>query len=83
MAKFDGDLTFEPDYFEKCFDEFDRDPKLGVGGGVICYVVDGKKQIRGGSGISRSRRHQDLPKGMLGWHRRISGRLLVGTRWTR
>jgi biofilm PGA synthesis N-glycosyltransferase PgaC len=45
IAKFDGDLTFAADYFEKCFAEFDRDPKLGVGGGVICYVVDGVDQI--------------------------------------
>jgi poly-beta-1,6-N-acetyl-D-glucosamine synthase len=45
MAKFDGDLTFDPDYFEKCFDEFYRDIKLGVGGGVICYVADGKKRF--------------------------------------
>jgi biofilm PGA synthesis N-glycosyltransferase PgaC len=45
MAKFDGDLTFEPDYFEKCFAEFERDPKLGVGGGVICYIIDGVKQM--------------------------------------
>jgi glycosyltransferase involved in cell wall biosynthesis len=43
MTKFDGDLTFETDYFEKCFDEFYRDDKLGVGGGVICYVLDGLK----------------------------------------
>jgi glycosyltransferase involved in cell wall biosynthesis len=45
VVKFDGDLTFSPDYFEKCFDEFDRDAKLGVGGGVICYVVEGKKSM--------------------------------------
>lgn len=45
IAKFDGDLTFEPDYFEKCFREFGRDPKLGVGGGVICYINDGVKQV--------------------------------------
>jgi poly-beta-1,6-N-acetyl-D-glucosamine synthase len=45
ISKFDGDLTFEPDYFEKCFDEFRRDPKLGVGGGVICYLVDGVKHF--------------------------------------
>jgi biofilm PGA synthesis N-glycosyltransferase PgaC len=45
MTKFDGDLAFEPDYFEKCFDEFYRDEKLGVGGGVICYVVEGKKRF--------------------------------------
>lgn len=45
IAKFDGDLSFEPDYFEKCFEEFDRDPKLGVGGGVICYVENGLKRF--------------------------------------
>ena len=45
IAKFDGDLTFEPDYFEKCFEEFYRDGKLGVGGGVICYVEGGKKRF--------------------------------------
>lgn len=45
MAKFDGDLSFEPDYFERCFDEFSRDGKLGVGGGVICYVENGVKRF--------------------------------------
>lgn len=45
IAKFDGDLTFETDYFEKCFDEFDRDPRLGVGGGTIFYLVDGFKRF--------------------------------------
>jgi len=45
IVKLDGDLTIEPDYFEKCFDEFERDPKLGVGGGVICYVVNGVKSF--------------------------------------
>jgi poly-beta-1,6-N-acetyl-D-glucosamine synthase len=45
MTKFDGDLTFEQDYFEKCFGEFERDPKLGVGGGVICYLIDGVKRV--------------------------------------
>jgi len=45
IAKFDGDLTFEPDYFERCFDEFERDPRLGVGGGVICYIENGVKRF--------------------------------------
>jgi poly-beta-1,6-N-acetyl-D-glucosamine synthase len=45
IAKFDGDLTFEADYFEKCFAEFERDPKLGVGGGMICHSIDGVKQV--------------------------------------
>jgi poly-beta-1,6-N-acetyl-D-glucosamine synthase len=45
IVKFDGDLTFEPTYFERCFNEFDRDPKLGIGGGVICYVDDDGQKI--------------------------------------
>jgi glycosyltransferase involved in cell wall biosynthesis len=43
IVKFDGDLIFDADYFEMCFEEFCRDDKLGVGGGVICYLSDGKK----------------------------------------
>jgi biofilm PGA synthesis N-glycosyltransferase PgaC len=45
IVKLDGDLTFEPKYFEKCFAEFENDTKLGVGGGVICYVTDGVKKF--------------------------------------
>jgi biofilm PGA synthesis N-glycosyltransferase PgaC len=46
VVKLDGDLAFEPDYFERCFEMFQQDPKLGVGGGVICYVdEDGAKRI--------------------------------------
>ena len=37
LIKFDGDLAFESDYFEKCFAHFDRDSKLGIGGGLICW----------------------------------------------
>ena len=36
IVKFDADLSFEPDYFEKCFTNFRNEPRLGVGGGVIC-----------------------------------------------
>jgi glycosyltransferase involved in cell wall biosynthesis len=45
IVKLDGDLAFEPDYFEKCFEIFDREPRLGVGGGVICYVDNGVKSF--------------------------------------
>jgi biofilm PGA synthesis N-glycosyltransferase PgaC len=45
VVKLDGDLSFDPDYFEKCFGEFERNPKLGVGGGVICYIVNGAKEF--------------------------------------
>ena len=45
VVKLDGDLSFEPDYFKKCFANFEDDPRLGVGGGVICYVVNGVKEF--------------------------------------
>jgi len=39
IVKLDGDLSFEPDYFEKCLAHFADDPQLGIGGGTI-YVRD-------------------------------------------
>lgn len=41
IAKFDGDLSFAPTYFEQCFDRFESEPQLGVGGGLICHLKDG------------------------------------------
>jgi poly-beta-1,6-N-acetyl-D-glucosamine synthase len=35
IVKLDGDLTFSSDYFEKCFDHFEHEPNLGIGGGDI------------------------------------------------
>ncbi len=49
MVKLDGDLSFEPDYFEKCFNYFEHEPRLGVGGGVIYNVMpDGTQQFEPG-----------------------------------
>jgi poly-beta-1,6-N-acetyl-D-glucosamine synthase len=45
IVKMDGDLTFEPDYFERCLENFDRDSRLGIGGGVICYIENGAKRF--------------------------------------
>lgn len=42
LVKFDGDLSFEADYFQRCLEEFERDPRLGVGGGVIYNRIDGE-----------------------------------------
>jgi glycosyltransferase involved in cell wall biosynthesis len=39
IIKLDGDLSFGPDYFEKCFKHFQSDPRLGVGGGVIYNLM--------------------------------------------
>jgi poly-beta-1,6-N-acetyl-D-glucosamine synthase len=42
LVKLDADLTFDADYFENCFQHFDRDPKLGIGGGEIRHEIDGE-----------------------------------------
>ena len=41
LVKLDGDLSFEPDYFVRCFDRFAASPALGIGGGTICVLQDG------------------------------------------
>jgi len=41
LVKLDGDLTFDQDYFEKCFEYFRRDRALGIGGGEIRHDIDG------------------------------------------
>ena len=45
IVKLDGDLTLQPDYFERCIESFRRDGRLGVGGGVICNVINGVKKV--------------------------------------
>ncbi len=41
LVKLDGDVTLEPDYFERCFAAFDADPRLGVAGGLVCNDING------------------------------------------
>jgi glycosyltransferase involved in cell wall biosynthesis len=48
IVKLDGDLSFSPDYFERCFDEFRKDPTLAVGGGTICHNDDGATRLETG-----------------------------------
>ena len=45
VVKMDGDLTFQPDYFEQCLMNFQSEPRLGIGGGVICYIENGAKRF--------------------------------------
>jgi poly-beta-1,6-N-acetyl-D-glucosamine synthase len=45
LVKLDGDLSFQQDYFEKCFQHFASDPQLGIGGGDIYNDVDGQLQL--------------------------------------
>jgi poly-beta-1,6-N-acetyl-D-glucosamine synthase len=61
MSKLDGDLSFEPDYFERCFEKFRGDPAIGIGGGVLYHDENGQRvlenhpkfHVRGGVKIYR------------------------------
>lgn len=45
IVKLDGDLSFDNNYFELCFQRFINDPKIGIGGGSIYNIINGKLEI--------------------------------------
>ena len=47
LIKLDADLSLRPNYFEECFTEFIKSPRLGIGGGSIYHDVDGKWILEG------------------------------------
>jgi glycosyltransferase involved in cell wall biosynthesis len=61
MSKMDGDLSFEPDYFEGALKKFEQNPKLGIGGGFLYHFENGRRtleehptfHVRGGTKIYR------------------------------
>jgi biofilm PGA synthesis N-glycosyltransferase PgaC len=68
IVKLDGDLSFAPDYFEQCFRKFEADAKLGIGGGMICHMINGVKvieevpafHVRGATKIYRAKCWEDI-----------------------
>ena len=44
VVKLDGDLSFEPDYFERILGVFSKEPKLGIAGGTLYYFSRGELQ---------------------------------------
>lgn len=40
LAKLDGDLSMDEDYFEELMNRFDKDDKLGIAGGT-CFCIEG------------------------------------------
>jgi poly-beta-1,6-N-acetyl-D-glucosamine synthase len=61
MSKLDGDLSFEPGYFEGMFGKFSETPRLGIAGGFLHHLENGQKilethptfHVRGGAKIYR------------------------------
>jgi biofilm PGA synthesis N-glycosyltransferase PgaC len=45
IVKLDGDVGLNPDYFEKCFERFNEDPKLGMCGGAMYCIKNGQMQL--------------------------------------
>jgi poly-beta-1,6-N-acetyl-D-glucosamine synthase len=45
IVKLDADLLFSKDYFESCFRYFKENPKLGIAGGGIYHIIDGKMKL--------------------------------------
>ena len=47
LVKLDGDLSFDPDYFETCLARFADEPQLGVAGGLsACWRKVERRSIR-------------------------------------
>jgi poly-beta-1,6-N-acetyl-D-glucosamine synthase len=61
MSKLDGDLSFDPGYFEGAINKFKTNPNIGIGGGVLYHYKNGKRilerhpkfHVRGGVKIFR------------------------------
>lgn len=49
IGNIDGDVEFGPHYFERLFNEFDKDVRLGIAGGWVCDAQGGKIEPRPGN----------------------------------
>jgi glycosyltransferase involved in cell wall biosynthesis len=45
IGKLDGDIELPDDYFSRLLEEFDRNPQLGIGGGVLVEQVGGEWRL--------------------------------------
>lgn len=45
IVKLDGDLSFAPEYFQSCFQAFHENQKLGITGGTIYNVINGRAYL--------------------------------------
>ncbi len=45
IVKLDGDLSFDPEYFESCLACFEKEPNLGIAGGTVCIFEKGGLKV--------------------------------------
>jgi poly-beta-1,6-N-acetyl-D-glucosamine synthase len=45
VVKLDGDLSFEPDYFERIMARFSAEPRLGIAGGTLYCLSNSGREI--------------------------------------
>jgi biofilm PGA synthesis N-glycosyltransferase PgaC len=45
IVKLDGDVGLSPDYFERCFERLEEDPRLGMCGGRMYCLKDGELKV--------------------------------------
>lgn len=77
LAKLDADCEFPPDYFQRILAEFEKNPKLGICGGVACIrtrtgIQQDKRpvhHVRGATKIYRKSCFMDIGgiERVLGW----------------
>ena len=68
VVKLDADLEFDPNYFKKLIEQFQADPQLGIGGGVIYERRHGdlvrekvsRDHVRGATKIYRRGCYRDI-----------------------
>ena len=68
LVKLDGDLEFDPDYFERCFEAFASDPDLGIAGGKLYDIYPDRRvhdphpdfHVRGATKIYRRACWEDM-----------------------
>jgi biofilm PGA synthesis N-glycosyltransferase PgaC len=90
IANLDSDITFEPEYYSRLIDKFDADPNLGLAGGDICELHDGKFVARSANreysvahAVQMFRRecfdgiggYHALPYGGPDWHAQVVARM--------
>ena len=78
LVKLDGDLSFEPDYFEKCFQNFEKRAAPGSRRWRDLLRLKRGEGIRTEPHVPCARRHENIQARLLGRHWRLLARSRLG-----